>query len=126
MDGEKLIEIWLIIKAKNVWILKSINYPCPWLKSFEIYSRTGGFAKVNLSKHKWHLEMRIIKTVQSGPSSGYSLDVDHGQGVSYQRVSGFDDQGNQFGYEHDFRHWHDGAKRTTAWPVLSQLIICVI
>lgn len=77
-----------------------------------------------------NLEMKIIKTNQSGPSNGYSLDVDHGQGVSYQRVSGFDDQGNQFGYEHDFRHWHDGAKRTNdnncMRRVLSQLIICVI
>ena len=39
-----------------------------------------------------------------GPSSGYSVGVDHGHGVSHQRVSGFDDQGNEFGYEHDFKH----------------------
>ena len=44
------------------------------------------------------------RSCYTGPSNGYSLDVDHGQGVSYQRVSGFDDQGNQFGYQHDFTH----------------------
>ena len=75
-------------------------------KFWKIYSRIGAFAKVNLFEQtlKWHLEMRIIRNVQSGPSSGHSLDDGQGQGVSYQRVSGFDDQGNQFGYEHDFRH----------------------
>ena len=40
-----------------------------------------------------------------GPTSGYSVGVDHGgAGVSYQRVSGFDADGNEFGYEHDFKH----------------------
>jgi len=42
--------------------------------------------------------------IHPGATRGYSVGVDHGYGTSYQKVSGFDDYGNQFGYEHGVSH----------------------
>jgi len=42
--------------------------------------------------------------IHPGATRGYSVGVDHGYGTSYQKVSGFDDYGNKFGYEHGVSH----------------------
>ena len=41
--------------------------------------------------------MTFLGPTPAGPTSGYSVGVDHGAGVSYQRVSGFDADGKEFG-----------------------------
>lgn len=44
--------------------------------------------------------------VAGGVTHEYEIGVNHpgNTGTSYQKVSGFDDEGNQFGYEHDVSH----------------------
>ena len=50
------------------------------------------------------MEAKILISLIAGATRGYSVGVDHGYGTSYQKVSGFDDYGNKFGYEHGVSH----------------------
>ena len=48
----------------------------------------------------------VFHVVAGGVTHEYEIGVNHpgNTGTSYQKVSGFDDEGNQFGYEHDVSH----------------------